>query len=102
MEKKELNKILDDHRKWLSDDPTGKRADLRNAELSNANLDFACWVLSCKSLSCKIDDKIFNQLLYHTLKICPVDNPIRKTDAWKLFVYEANKFHRTVECGEIV
>jgi hypothetical protein len=65
------------------------------------NIDFACWPLSCKSLSCKIDDKIFNQLLYHTLKICPADNPIKKTDAWKLFIYEANKFHHVDECGKI-
>ena len=41
MEKAELTTILDEHRKWLEDDGTGKRADLRYANLSYANLSYA-------------------------------------------------------------
>lgn len=35
---KELQKILDDHKKWLRNDPCGVRADLSKADLRNANL----------------------------------------------------------------
>ena len=38
MNKKELDNILEKHKKWLSDNNTGKRADLIYANLSNANL----------------------------------------------------------------
>ena len=52
MTKEELALILDKHKKWLNDDPDGKRADLRGADmraanlsgadLRGANLDFSC------------------------------------------------------------
>ena len=38
MTKEELALILDKHKKWLNDDPDGKRADLSYADLSGANL----------------------------------------------------------------
>jgi uncharacterized protein YjbI with pentapeptide repeats len=76
-------------------------ADLRGANLTGANIDFSCWPLSCKSLHCTIDGKLFIQLLYHTLKICPKDDGLRSTDAWKIFAAKANKFHRVKECGEL-
>ena len=41
MTKEELALILDKHKKWLNDDPDGKRADLRRADLSGANLSGA-------------------------------------------------------------
>jgi len=42
MNKKELDKILDDHKLWLSSDgEKGKRADLRYADLSSADLSYA-------------------------------------------------------------
>jgi hypothetical protein len=75
-------------------------ANLSDAGLSGANLDFASWSLSCKSLHCVIDEKIFNQLLYHALKICP-DTALKNTAAWKVFAAEANKFHRIGEGEEI-
>jgi hypothetical protein len=34
----ELKKILDEHKKWLSDSTTGKRAYLHGADLTGANL----------------------------------------------------------------
>lgn len=41
MTRAELNKILELHKKWLNDEPDGKKANLRNADLSNADLHFA-------------------------------------------------------------
>ena len=41
MNAQELNKILELHKKWLNDEPDGKRADLYDANLSNANLSDA-------------------------------------------------------------
>ena len=41
MEQKELNIILEDHKKWLVDSRTSKRADLIGANLSRADLSEA-------------------------------------------------------------
>ena len=38
MNARELKKILKLHKKWLNDEPDGKRADLSNADLRGANL----------------------------------------------------------------
>jgi len=38
MTKEELNRILDNHNKWLNNDPKGIRADLYGADLRSANL----------------------------------------------------------------
>jgi hypothetical protein len=38
MTKEELKEILDSHKKWLNDEPGGKKADLRGADLSFADL----------------------------------------------------------------
>ena len=37
----ELVKVLNEHAKWLEDNDTGKRADLRGADLCGANLSVA-------------------------------------------------------------
>ena len=98
MTKEELALILDKHKKWLNDDPDGKRADLSGADLrgaslsdadlsganlrradlsdadlsganlSGANLDFSCLPLWCGSLSAHFDDRQIIQLIYHTVK----------------------------------
>ena len=34
MTKEELKEILDSHKKWLNNEPDGKKADLRGANLS--------------------------------------------------------------------
>mgnify|MGYP001075546733 CR=1 FL=1 len=39
MDKAELQKVLDSHKKWLNGDPTGTRADLRGADLREAKID---------------------------------------------------------------
>ena len=41
MTTKELQEILDKHKKWLNDEDGGERADLRRADLSGANLSDA-------------------------------------------------------------
>ena len=38
MNQKELNKVLEDHEKWLNGESDGKKADLRGANLRGANL----------------------------------------------------------------
>ena len=98
MTKEELALILDKHKKWLNDDPDGKRADLRgadlrrvdlrgadlsdadmrganmrgadmrSADLSGANLDFSCLPLWCGSLSAHFDDRQIIQIIYHAVK----------------------------------
>ena len=41
MERKELDEVLAFHKKWLNDEPDGKRADLSGADLSGADLSGA-------------------------------------------------------------
>ena len=84
MERKELKKILDDHKKWIENDGIGERADLRranllrvdlwgadlrSANLRGADLDFSCWPLWCGSFDVKADDKLVGQLFYHWCKL---------------------------------
>ena len=38
MNKEELKEILGSHKKWLNNEPGGKKADLRYADLHGANL----------------------------------------------------------------
>ena len=123
MTKEELALILDKHKKWLNDDPDGKRADLSDANLSgsnlsssnlrganlcganlsSANIDFSCLPLWCGSLSAHFDDRQIIQLIYHTVKSGlnskntseEVKNEITK------LIDLANRFHRVDECGRI-
>ena len=41
MEKKELTEVLSEHKKWLADNSTGKKANLRSADLWSADLGSA-------------------------------------------------------------
>ena len=76
-------------------------ADLIGANLIGANLDYASFPLQCTSTKMIVDEKIFIQFLYHVMKICPDYLQLRKTDAWKIFAEEANKFHHVDECGKM-
>ena len=49
MNQKELQKILDLHKKWINGDTEGQKANLSNANLSNA--DLRCADLRCANLS---------------------------------------------------
>ena len=108
MTKEELALILDKHKKWLNDDPDGKRANLSDADLSDAdlrgaNIDFSCLPLWCGSLSAHFDDRQIIQIIYHAVKAglnSPnVSNDV-KTELSKLSDL-SNKFHRVDECGMI-
>ena len=113
MTKEELALILDKHKKWLNDDPDGKRADLRGADmraanlsgadLRGANLDFSCLPLWCGSLSAHFDDRQIIQLIYHTVKSglnSKNTGEEVKNELTKL-IDLANRFHRADECGRI-
>ena len=99
MDENRIKEILDLHRKWLSYEEGGERADLRGSDLRGANLyranlsysdlrgadlyranlsnsdlreadiDYSVWPLWCGSLKAYVDDRIAIQLLYHTLSV---------------------------------
>ena len=123
MTKEELALILDKHKKWLNDDPDGKRADLsganlsyanlsgadlsyanlRGADLSSADIDFSCLPLWCGSLSAHFDDRQIIQVIYHTVKSglnSKNTGEEVKNELTKL-IDLANRFHRVDECGRI-
>ena len=120
--KAELDKIIDNHKKWLKSDGTeGERADLRYANLSSANLryanlshanlrsadlDFSAFPLWCGGLNVHIDDKQATQLLYHLVKNVQysknTSEKLKRICKIKSLVKQANAFHRVKECGEIV
>lgn len=107
MEKEKLDKILEDHKLWLSDNKSGSRANLRGANLRGANLrgadlrgadiDYSALPLSCKGLKIKIDKRIACQLAYHFC--CQECDDAEYQDARKVLLPFANKFHRVDECG---
>ena len=124
MTQKELNVILDKHRKWLNDEEGGERAnlceanlnranlnradlgranlceaDLRGADLRGADLDYSCWPLWCGSLGVKVDARIARQLAYHFCRL-DCDDP-EYLEVRKAIAEFANGFHRVDECGRI-
>ena len=120
MEKKELDFILEKHKKWLNDENDGEYADLRYANLRDANLryadlrgvdlrgadlDYSCWPLWCSSLGVHIDDRLAKQLLYHLLYNAAYSKNISEEVKNDLLEPEivalANEFHRADECGKI-
>ena len=121
MDKKVLDKILDNHELWLrSNGLKGERAnlrgadlrganlesaDLRGANLYSANLDFSCWPLWCGGLNVHIDDKQATQMLYHLVKNIQfsknTSKEMKKLCMLKSIVKKANEFHRVNECGLI-
>ena len=111
MEQAKLDKILDNHKKWLASGGTdGERADLRSADLSSADLrsadlDFSAFPLWCGGLDVHIDDKQATQLIYHLIRNVQysknTSKALKKICKIKSLVNQANKFHRVEECGEI-
>ena len=111
MDKKELDKILDNHKLWLkTNGAEGKRADLRSADLrsadlSSANLDFSAFPLWCGGLNVHIDDKQAIQLLYHLVRNVRYSKntsaEMKKICMLKSIIKKANEFHRVDECGKI-
>lgn len=115
MERNELNKIIENHMKWLNDKESGKRADLRKADLSGADLrgadlrgadlDYSAWPLWCGSLDAYVDDRIAIQLLYHTLSVVQhsprVSGELKRALLTPGNIDAANRFHRVNECGKL-
>ena len=111
MTRKELNKILEEHKKWLdTDGKEGKRADLRYAnlrgdDLLGVNLDFSCFPLWCGGLDVHIDDRQATQLLYHLARNVlfskNTSNELKALFSDEKIIEQANKFHRVNECGKI-
>ena len=121
MNKKELDKILDNHKKWLSTDGLeGERANLREANLRwadlreanlreanlrEANLDFSAFSLWCGGLDVHIDDRQATQLLYHLVRNVQfsknTSGEMKKFCKLKSIIKKANEFHRVDECGKI-
>ena len=109
--KEELDKIIDNHKKWLQSNGTeGERADLnyanlRYADLSSADLDFSAFPLWCGGLDVHIDDKQATQLLYHLVRNVKYSKntsaKLKRICKIKSLVKQANEFHRVKECGEI-
>ena len=131
MNQKELDKILDNHKLWLSSNgEKGERADLRYADLRSANLryadlryaylssadlssanlrsaniDYSAFPLWCGGLDIHIDDKQATQLLYHLVRNVQfsknTSKELKKLCRLKSIIKQANQFHRANECGEI-
>ena len=114
MTQKELNMILDKHKKWLNNEDGGERAnlrgadfgqvdlsraDLRYANLHGADIDYSCWPLWCGSFNVKVDARIARQLAYHFCRLDCDDSEY--LEARKAIAEFANKFHRMEECGRI-
>ena len=72
--RRELDRVLAGHTKWLEAPEEGERADLRwanlqDADLQRADLDFSSWPLWCCSVGVKVDKRIAVQLLYHAVAV---------------------------------
>ena len=113
MNQKELNKVLEDHEKWLNCEPDGKKADLREADLREADLtgadlreadlrwadiDYSCWPLWCGGLDVHMDDRQAIQLLYHLMRNVlyskNTSDKLKKALGTKKLITLANKMHR--------
>lgn len=107
MEEKLLREILECHKKWINDEPGGKKANLweanlqganlRGADLRGANLDYSCWPLWCGSMDVKVCKRIAAQLAYHFFRL-DCDDP-EVIAAQNALIPLANQFHRAGECG---
>lgn len=120
MDKSELDKILELHKKWLACAPNGQRADLynadlynadlreadlRNADLREADLDNSCFPLWCGGLSIHLDDSQIKQLLYHTVQNAlyskNTSDRVKTVLGQQDIIDLANEFHRVDECGNL-
>lgn len=127
MEEKLLREILECHKKWITGEPAGEKAnlcgtdlwradlrradlreanlreanlrgtDLRRADLRGADLDYSCWPLWCGSMDVKVCKRIAAQLAYHFCRL-DCDDP-EVIAAQNALIPLANQFHRTGECG---
>lgn len=108
MDPKELEIILEKHKKWLLNELSGERANLSGANLAGADLagtnmvgadlvganlakanlkgvnlkgaviDYGAWPLWCYSLDVHVDEHQVAQLLYHVLSLVKYSKHISK------------------------
>ncbi len=94
----DIQKILELHKKWLSGDPNGERADLHGANLRGADLRYADVDYSCLplwSLHIKVDKRIAAQIAYHFCALKCDDPEVQETQ--RALYTLANTFHRVGE-----
>ena len=126
MNRKELSKILDNHKLWLqTNGEQGEKANLceadlcgadlceadlcgailRGADLCGADLDYSSMPLSCRGLDVHIDDRLAIQQLYHLVRNVQYSKntsaEMKKLCKLKSITKKANEFHRVDECGKI-
>lgn len=130
MTQEELDKVLELHKKWVKNEPEGKRAvlsyeslvgkklcgadlrhidfcntDLRHADFRGANIDYSAFPIWCGGLDVHIDDQIAIQLLYHLVRNVlfsqNTSEELKRLLSQKEIVKVANQFHRVDECGRI-
>ena len=109
MEEKQLENVLKLHQKWMNNEPSGERANLRGADLwradlweanlREADLDYSCWPLWCGSLDVRVCKRIAAQLAYHFCRL-DCDDP-EVIAAQNAIIPLANQFHRVNECGKL-
>ena len=114
MDEKRLEDVLKLHQKWIHNEPSGERANLRGAnlrgadlreanlrgaDLCGANLDYSCWPLWCGSLNVRVCKRIAAQLAYHFCRL-DCDDP-EVIAAQNALIPLANQFHRADECGKL-
>ena len=98
MNQAELDEILKLHKKWLNNEPSGKRAilhradlreadlreadlrgaDLRGADLRGADLFRCCLPLWCGGLNIRLDRVQMSQLLYHFCSMQCDDDEVKQ------------------------
>lgn len=99
MDEKRLEDVLKLHQKWIHNEPSGERANLRGANLRGADLDYSCWPLWCGSLNVRVCKRIAAQLAYHFCRL-DCDDP-EVIAAQNALIPLANQFHRADECGKL-
>lgn len=118
MDRVKLNKILENHKKWINSEEGGERADLsyanlrvanlrgadlRVANMKGTNIDYSAFPLWCGSLFAHFDDRQLAQIAYHLVKAGLQSNNASadtKSELVKLVDF-ANKSHLIMECGLI-
>ncbi len=120
----DLQKILNDHQKWLYTCGTEgccahlsganlsgvdlsyarlNGTDLSDADLSGADLDYSCLPLWCGSLGANFDDRQLIQFTYHLVSAGLQSKNASEAVKQELskLIGLANQFHRVQECGYI-
>ena len=99
MDRNELPRIIEAHRRWVNGNDGEERADLQGADLQRAGLDYSCLPLWCGGSRFKADMRLVRQILAHvcTIEIADADDCMKAAIAAVL--PEAKKSHRAEGLG---